>query len=106
MSETESKSWEKLHAYHDGELGGLARWRFERRLRRSPQLRRDLAALARIGELVCESEMRASEPDLWDRIEQRLPALDARRAFFGGAGGRDARIPWTVTHSAPTRTSR
>ena len=29
---------------------------------------------------MCESEARASEPDLWDRIEQRLPALDARRA--------------------------
>lgn len=80
MSEMEIKGWERLHAYHDGELGGLARWRFERRLRRSPQLRRALAALARLGDLVCESEARASEPDLWDRIEQRLPALDARRA--------------------------
>ena len=83
MSEMEIKQTEikeRLHAYHDGELGGLARWRFEWRLRRSPQLRRDLAALARVGELVCESEARASEPDLWDRIEQRLPALDARRA--------------------------
>ncbi len=79
IKQTEIRGGERLHAYHDGELGGLARWRFERRLRRSPQLRRDLAALARLGDLVCESEARASEPDLWDRIEQRLPALDARR---------------------------
>ena len=28
MSEMEIKGWERLHAYHDGELGGLARWRF------------------------------------------------------------------------------
>ena len=80
MSETEIKGWESLHAYHDGELGVLARWRFERRLRRSEQLQRELAALGRVGELVRGNEARASEPDLWDRIEQRLPALDARRA--------------------------
>ena len=80
IEQTEIRGWERLHAYHDGELGGLARWRFERRLRRSKQLRRELAALARVGELTCESEARASEPDLWDRIEPRLPALDARRA--------------------------
>lgn len=79
IEQTEIRGWQRLHAYHDGELGGLALWRFERRLRRSPQLQRELAALARVGELVCESEARASEPDLWDRIEQRLPALDARR---------------------------
>ena len=29
----DEKSEQLLHAYHDGELGGLARWRFERRLR-------------------------------------------------------------------------
>jgi anti-sigma-K factor RskA len=82
-----------LHAYHDGELGALARWRFERRLRRSKPLRRELTALARVGELVCESEARASEPDLWDRIEQRLPALDARRA--------EAAQPVRVAPAAP-----
>jgi len=80
MSETEIEGWESLHAYHDGELGRLASWRFERRLRRSPQLRRALAELARVGELVRDCEARAPQPDLWDRIEQRLPALDARRA--------------------------
>ena len=32
-----------LHAYHDGELHGFARWRFERRLAGSPQLQSELA---------------------------------------------------------------
>ena len=81
MSEFESGSVDPmLHAYHDGELGRLARWRFERRLRRSPELRRELAALARVGELVRAHEERAPTTDLWDRIEQRLPAVEARKA--------------------------
>lgn len=80
MSEMDTRSWEQLHAYHDGELRGLGRWRFERRLRRSPQLRRELDALARLGDRVRSAEPRAPEPDLWDRIEQRLPAVDAQRA--------------------------
>ena len=29
MSELDAKGWEALLAYHDGELRGLARWRFE-----------------------------------------------------------------------------
>jgi anti-sigma factor RsiW len=80
MSEVGTEGSQRLHAYHDGELRGLARWRFERRLRRSPQLQRELATLTRIGDLVRAGEARASEPDLWDRIEQRLPAVDAGRA--------------------------
>jgi anti-sigma-K factor RskA len=79
MSEIGSDTFEALCAYHDGELRGLARWRFERRLRREPGLRRELAALARVGELVRESEA-AAQPDLWDRIELRLPSIDAQRA--------------------------
>ena len=68
-----------LHAYHDGELGGFARWRFERRLVRDPELRRELDALASFGELVRESERQADSSDLWDGIALRLPAIDARR---------------------------
>jgi anti-sigma-K factor RskA len=79
MSERETRSFEELNAYHDGELRGLARWRFERRLRREPQLRRELAGLERLAGLVRAHETGAAEPDLWDRIEQRLPAIDARR---------------------------
>jgi len=77
---------DQLSAYHDGELRGLARWRFERRLRREPGLRRELAGLARIGEWVRAGEA-ATQPDLWDRIEQRLPAVDARRADEQAAPG-------------------
>jgi len=70
----------ELSAYHDGELKGLARWRLERRLRRSPALRRELAALGRMGRWVRDQEGEAAAPDLWDRIALRLPAVDARRS--------------------------
>jgi anti-sigma-K factor RskA len=82
MSEIESGT-RQLHAYHDGELRGLARWRFERRLRREAGLRRELEALERMGDLVRASAAGAPGPDLWDRIEQRLPAIDAQRAERG-----------------------
>ena len=70
----------RLHAYHDGELSGFARWRFERRLRRSPGLQRELAEIARIGDWVRDTHADSTSPELWDRIALRLPAADARRA--------------------------
>jgi len=70
----------RLHAYHDGELGRFARWRFERQLEHSPGLRRELAELAFLGDLAREVEAGAAEPDFWDQIALRLPAEDARRA--------------------------
>ena len=84
-----------LHAYHDGELRGLARWRFERRLGRSPELRRQLEALAWIGQLVHETEAEAPAPSLWEGIALRLPALDARRSE---AVPREPRspLPWLL----------
>ena len=70
----------RLHAYHDGELGPLARWRFERRLARSPDLREELAAIATLGEWARELDAeQGPAPDLWDGIALRLPAEDARR---------------------------
>jgi len=69
-----------LNAYRDGELSRFARWRFERTLRRSPELQRELAALARVGDWVRASEAEAPSADLWDAIALRLPAIDARRA--------------------------
>ncbi len=69
----------RLHAYHDGELRGLALWRFERRLARSPELRDELQALRRLGVLAREVAPDAETPDLWQDIARRLPALDARR---------------------------
>jgi len=75
-----------LNAYRDGELSGFARWRFERRLRQSPELQRELAALSRIGDWVRASHEKPSGADLWERIALRLPAIDARRAEAGAAG--------------------
>ena len=79
-SEATPQALEQLCAYHDGELGGVARWLFERRLRRSPELQQELEELDQIGKLVRVSETRADEVDLWDRIRLRLPAADAQRA--------------------------
>ena len=69
----------QLAAYHDGELRALARWRMERRLRRDPELRRELERLVRIRAAVREGAAGAPAPDLWDRIALRLPAADAER---------------------------
>ena len=74
-----------LNAYRDGELSRFARWRFERQLRRSPELQRELAALSRVGDWVRASEADAPGADLWDAIALRLPAIDARRAESGAA---------------------
>ena len=41
-----------LNAYHDGELSGLRRWIFERRLARSPGLRTELEELKRVSQWV------------------------------------------------------
>ena len=73
------RGWSDLHSYYDGELRGLARWRFERRLRRDPELRRELDGLSRLGGLLRAEAGEAGAPDLWDRIALRLPAEDARR---------------------------
>jgi negative regulator of sigma E activity len=77
MSDREDR--EALEAYHDGELGGFARWRLERRLRRDPGLRRELAQLAALGDALREAAVQAPGPDLWDGIERGLRAEDARR---------------------------
>ena len=79
MNEMDTRLEGMLHAYHDGELRGLARWRFERRLRRSAELRRELAGLERVAGWVRLGEDASAGPDLWDAIAQRLPAADARR---------------------------
>ena len=69
----------RLAAYHDGELGRLARWRLERRLRRSPSLRRELAELARVGDWVRRGHEDPASPDLWEAIAERLPAPEEHR---------------------------
>jgi len=97
MSETTrslepDRATRRLHAYADGELSGFARWRFERRLRRSPELQRELAEIARIGNWVRDAHADSTSPELWDRIALRLPAADARRAER--AAGEQSGLGW------------
>jgi anti-sigma factor RsiW len=68
-----------LNAYYDGELGGLRRWLFERRLAHSPQLRAELEELERVSRWVQQLDAEPSEVDLWHGIALRLPELDAER---------------------------
>jgi hypothetical protein len=68
-----------VHAYRDGELSRLARWRFERRLRRSSALRRALAEIERTGAWVRAGRTEVPGPDLWEAVARRLPASDAER---------------------------
>jgi anti-sigma factor RsiW len=75
-----SRDERTLHAYHDGELRGLGRWRFERRLSRSPELRTELEALRQLAVWTRECEADRPTADLWDHIALRLPAIDAQRA--------------------------
>jgi len=93
MKERARRDSEALSAYHDGELRGLARWRFERRLRRDPQLRRELELLRRVGDAVRDAGEAGPRADLWDRLALRLPAADAARSEARGRGLRPA---WLV----------
>jgi len=88
---------ERLHAYHDGELRGLARWRFERRLERDPALQGELFALEETGRLLREVESEAAAPDLWEAIRLRLPALDAKRVEAGEAPAAPRSRPWALS---------
>jgi anti-sigma factor RsiW len=90
-----------LHAYHDRELRGFARWRFERRLARSPELQHELRRLAELGDLLREQASGAGPTDLWDRIALRLPAEDARRAEAAQLPAR-RRLSWLPPLGAAT----
>lgn len=83
MNSTRPETFERdqrdLNAYHDGELSGLRRWVFERRLARSPQLRAELEALKRVSQWVQELGPQSASVDVWDDIALRLPAIDATR---------------------------
>ena len=76
---TRGWSEETLHAYHDGELSFLTRWRFERELRRNPALRHELDQLSALGDMLRDLDGREGAPDLWDSIALELPRVDARR---------------------------
>ncbi len=64
---------QQLAAYHDGELGPLARWRVRRWLARDARARAELAGLASLAELLREEEALAPTPDLWPGIHARMP---------------------------------
>ena len=93
-----------LHAYHDGELRGFSRWRFERRLGRSPALQRELRGIAELGGLLREREAQAPGPELWERIALRLPAADARREAELEARMRARRLGWLAPLGAAVAT--
>ena len=96
-----------LHAYHDGELSGLRRWIFERRLARSPRLRTELEELKRVSQWVQKLDPQSARIDVWDDIALRLFAIDATRE--DQREGRDAwREPrawlgmdWLAAYSRP-----
>ncbi len=76
-----------LHAYHDGQLGPVARWWWRRRIARSQGLSERLDELTELGNWVREADLQQTlqqnfqqGPDLWDQIAMRLPAIDAARA--------------------------
>jgi anti-sigma factor RsiW len=93
-----------LHAYHDGELRGFSRWRFERRLARSAALQRELQGIAELGVLLREREAQAPGPELWERIALRLPAADVRRAAEPEARGRARHLGWLAPLGAAMAT--
>ncbi len=83
-----------LNAYHDGELSGLRRWIFQRRLSRSPRLRAELEELKRLAGWVQELGPQPPSVDVWDEVAIHLPAIDAqfegqRQGYAGRAQKRD-----------------
>lgn len=68
-----------LHAYHDDQLGPVARWWWRSRIARSAALREQLEQIAEVGNWVREADSQQT-PDLWDRIALRLPEIDAALA--------------------------
>jgi len=93
-----------LNAYHDGELSGLRRWLFERRLARSPRLRAELEELERLARWIQALGPESAGVDLWDDIALRLPAIDAESAERRPrrAEPRDWRgMDWLAAYSRP-----
>ncbi|MFP8872818.1 MAG: hypothetical protein VCB43_16125 [Myxococcota bacterium] len=77
------KRAQELMAYYDDELTWWRRWRFERRLRSSADLRQDLAELENLSTWVreIESDVHSGQeptetPDLWSEIGPALSQID------------------------------
>ncbi len=96
-----------LNAYHDGELSGLRRLIFERRLARSPGLRAELEALKRLTRCVQGLAQPPPSVDIWYEIALHLPAIDAQPAGQRqrGAEQRGWRgMDWLAAYSRPLAT--
>lgn len=82
-----------LHAYHDGELGGLRRWWLARRVARDPAARAELARLSEMGALLRAEAADVRAPDLWSQIVLRLPAAAPAEAPRGERDGFGFSLP-------------
>lgn len=78
MNSDERRS-RSLHAYYDGELSRFARWRMDRKLRRSPELRRELAEWTELSSCIQEVESTDTlhgTRDTWLEIGSALSKID------------------------------
>lgn len=94
MNEKRERARLELDAYHDGELGWLARRRVERRLAHDVAARRELAALAELGALLREHvNAEPATPDLWAGVRAQL-ATAARPAPLEADDALPLRAGW------------
>jgi anti-sigma factor RsiW len=96
---------ELLHAYHDGELSALGRWRFERALRRSPALQRELAALRGMRGALQDLDASGAAPDLWETLAPRLRAARAPRSDTASDHGGRGLVWWLAPIGAAAATA-
>lgn len=87
-----SSRLERLHAYHDGELGALRRWQVRRWLARDPAARRELEALAAVGEATRQAQPVPPRLELWGDLEGRLRSIDAERDTAGSQARSGSRL--------------
>src|SRR5688572_7219413 len=94
MNEKRERARLELDAYHDGELGWLARRRVERRLAHDAAARRELASLAELGALLREhANAELATPDLWAGVRAQLPTA-ARPAPLEADDALPVRAGW------------
>lgn len=89
MNSADKRSF-SLQAYCDGELSRFARWRMEHRLRRSPELRRELAEWVELSRWIREIDAADSthhNPNTWLEIGPALSRIDREIESKRGANG-------------------
>jgi anti-sigma factor RsiW len=90
-----------LNAYHDGELSGLRRWIFERRLSRSPSLRAELEELKRLARWIQGAGPQPPSVDVWEDLALRLPAIDAQFVEQRQRRAERRGMDWLAAYSRP-----